>query len=88
VDVLVTVPKDYDLSHKMASAICYWRIRGTPRRTKRGEKIYFVHDGEIALVADIVGVGEDYINFEDLRYLPKPRARHQGFRGFRYREAS
>lgn len=85
-DVIVTVPRDYDLTSKVASEVCYWRVRGTPRKTKEGEKIYFVHGGEIALVADIVGVNEDSIDFEDLRYLPDPREKHRSFRGFRYRE--
>lgn len=87
-DVIVTVPKGYDLTRKIAADICNWRIRGTPQRVKAGEKIYFVHDGEVTLVADVVDVEEGYINFEDLRYLPEPRDAHPGFRGFRYRRGS
>ena len=86
-DVLVTVPKGYRMAAKIMADICYWRVRGTPRKTKKGEKIYFVHDGEIAMVADIVKVSDGYIDFVDLRGLSEPREKYPGFRGFRYREA-
>lgn len=87
-DVLVTVPKGYDLSAKMYSDLCFWRVRGTPRMTQKGAKMYFIHDGEVALEADVVGVGDGYIEFADLKYLPKPRESHPSFRGIRYKEGS
>ncbi len=65
-DVMVTVPKGYDMTAKMYADLCFWRVCGTPRRTTKGDKIYFIHDGEVALEATTANWRERRAGLVDL----------------------
>ncbi len=85
-DIVVTVPKDYDMTSKMATLSPYWRVRRWPKETEPGEHIYFVQKGEVryrATISDFQQGGNE-IDFEDLKELPEPRRKMRGFQGYRY----
>lgn len=89
-DIIVTIPRDYDMTSKMASLSAYWRVRRWPKETEPGERIYFVQHGEVRYRATISEDqhGDCEIDFEDLKELSEPWEKMGGFRGYRYYKPS
>lgn len=85
-NIIVTVPRDYDMTSKMAIRSPYWRVKRWPKETEPGELIYFVKNGEVRYQATISDFqqGENEIDFENLKELSEPREKMKGFQGYRY----
>ena len=89
-NIIVTVPKNYNMKSKFATNFPYWRLSRWPKNAEPGDHIYFVHDDEVkfkALISDTQrGSEKGEIDFEGLEKLPEPRQKMKGFRGYQYYE--
>ena len=86
-DIIVTIPRDYDFTSKLARLSSYWRVRRWPKNTEPGERIYFVQHGEVRYWATISNYQPGHpteLDFEDVKELSEPRQKMKGFQGYRY----
>lgn len=95
-DIIVTVPKDqYDQMVEKAQILhergdVWWDLGRIPRKLHYGERIFFVMNNKISMMARVLIVDADEIHkdfcrihFRDLvEFIVKPD--YNGFRGFRY----
>ena len=89
-DIIVTVPRNYDMKGKLARYYSYWRIHRWPKKTEPGDHIYFVYKGEIrykALISESQPGFPTEMDFENLEELSEPRIKMKGFQGYRYYNA-
>ena len=112
-DIVVTVPKSElaniakeevwakeQGSTDKSGAYCFWKVRCEPKKLERGDRVYFIHDGQIVNYNEFWYYEEDGVFCEvTKRYwegpllvmklpsvpLKKP-VRMKGFRGFKYVE--
>ena len=87
-DLLVTVPKDKDISYKCDYVTAWWNVKRSPQRIEHGDNIFFIQGDEIRYMATFNNIegrpGNYRIIFHNMKRLERPFKKHPGFRGFRY----
>jgi len=112
-DIIVTVPKReiinveaeekwaHELSDKDREfAFCFWSLKRQPKKLEPGDRVYFVHNGQIVNYNEFTRYQEDdeYCEVTDrwwngpmlVMKIPSIPLKHpvpmKGFQGFRYTE--
>ena len=87
-NLIVTVPKDYDFSEKLNitkdGGIAVWEMGRLPAQDVRYETIYFVQKGKVRYKATIHQTALDGVEFIQATTLSEPLKVMESFRGFRY----
>jgi hypothetical protein len=108
-DIAVTIPKselknvqkeeDWAEKHKDEAVICFWKIRGVPKKLNKDDRVYFIENGMITsynifkycdwdLTCEVTGRFWEGLNLvmEAPAIILKKPVPMRGSQGFRYIE--
>jgi len=106
-DIVITVPKTelknvakeeaWAKKQDPGVAVCFWKIRGQPKKLEPGDRVYFIHNGVIVnynifkhidwdITCDVTGrLWEGMCLVMDVPSIPLKRpVRMKGSQGFKY----